>query len=185
MEFLSHTGSHHSLVPIGYGLLRKTVHTKRDVHSASQQFAMHCFAAEFQSPVLRIPAAHTLESPRAYTMEHIFDITHRVPKHDYRGFPHLFEALCRFHEHMQYHGFWPVNYTIMYSSITQLFYLFDFSQFGTVDAIRVQFPFYRHRITLLEAETMHGILLCPTEGVALPVPLPAGAGELLEDDLYA
>lgn len=182
MEFVSHTGSHHSLVPIGYSLLRKTVHTKRHVHSAPQQFSIHSFAAEFQSPVLRIPAPHALESRCAYTMEHIFDITHRVPKKDYRAFPQLFETLCRFHEHMQYRGFWPVNYTIMFSAITQIFYLFDFSQFGTIDGIRVRFPFYTHTITLLEAETMHGILLCPTEDTALHVPLPAG--DLLEDDLY-
>lgn len=165
--------------------MRKTVHTKRNVHSASQQFSIHSFAAEFQSPVLRIPAPHSLESRSSYTMEHVFDITHRVSKNEYRAFPHLFEALCRFHEHMHYCGFWPVNYTIMYSSISQLFYLFDFSQFGTIDAIHVKFPFYTHRLTLLEAETMHGILLGQEGGGALPVPLPATIEELLEEDLYA
>lgn len=183
MEFLSHTGSHHSLVPIGYHLLRKTVHTKRQVHSASQQFSIHSFAAEFQSPILHIPVLHALESRHAYTMEHVFDITHRVQKKDYRALPLLFETLCRFHEHMHYRGFWPVNYTIMFSASKQIFYLFDFSQFGTIDGIYVRFPFYaQQRLTLLEAETMHGILLYSSEDMTMHAPLPTG--ELLEEDLY-
>ena len=155
-EFLGVIAHHHVISPIGYGKVLKSVKRGAPVRSATEQHTIHSIAAQYSSPILRIPRVYECVSHRAYIMEHVAP-GHFVPPCLYKNGEMFLEELNRFFKYMLQEGYFPYNFTILYHE-DNTFSLLDFSQFGTVADGLVKFKHLVHPIHLFVAERHYGIL---------------------------
>ena len=155
-EFLGVIGHNHVISPIGYGRVLKTVKRGASVRSATEQHAIHTIAAQYFSPILRIPRVYECVSNHTYVMEHV-PPGHFVSPTFYKNGELFLEELNRFFKYMLSEGYFPYNFTILYHE-DHTFSLLDFSQFGTYANEFVKFKHLIHPIHLFEAERHFGIL---------------------------
>lgn len=158
MEFVSVRTAQHIIEPIGYGIARKTVRVGAQVLSATEQFVVQSYAAEFPSISLFIPKPIRLESTRSYTMEMIHESQKVAPlfriEHDR---PFLFE-IARFVNYMYLGGYFVTGYDIFALS-PNTYVLVGFSRTGFIQKDCVRFPKLPYTYTLAEAQDFFGLKL--------------------------
>jgi hypothetical protein len=160
MEFTSFVGSQHTIEPIGYDQVRKKIRTDVPivVRSIREQFLIHSFASDFQSPHIIIPSPIRIESPKSYVMDMVYNFL-PLDMCRYKDFPELFEELIRFKNYMYIRGYFAAGFTILHHpEQPHVYILVDFSQFGTIDSNFVMFPKIKIKYTILEAETSFGLI---------------------------
>lgn len=159
MEFVSIVGSQHTIEPIGYHQVRKK--RRRDVkyvvRSIQEQFLIHSIASDFRSHCLYIPTPLRIESPQSYIMDMVYHFVPLAPEH-YKEFPELFNELIQFKNYMYTKGYFAAGFTILRHPQSSIFFIVDFSQFGTIDSYFVMFPKIPVKYTILEAETQYGLI---------------------------
>lgn len=176
MEFKSVIGSHHLIEPIGYGIVRKVVKRGAPVRSAAEQFMIHSLAYTFVHPHIKTVKPICVESPRAYTMEQIYEGL-LIPESDYQKHSELYVGLMEFQQFMAVRGYWPWGYKILWNGHTC--FILDFSNFGTIDRDRIQFPKDKHRRTVGDVDDRFPLVIRP-ESPALTLELVSSMGTSLE-----
>lgn len=155
MEYNSKETHCHIIQPIAYNQIRKTCKPRKHIHSAYEQYSIHCIAHQFVSDVLKIPKPHYCESYYSYVMDQIPDYEH-IPVDMYGLIPELVVAILSFTQYMITNGVWPRNFSIFHIGNRQ-FILLDFSRFGYISSNRVKFPKESETYTLCEASLFFGI----------------------------
>lgn len=160
MDFKSKTGTHHLLIPIGYGEVQKIIMEKGDIHDAHTQYEIHTIAQKYNSNYLMIPKCISLTSHKSYTMKIIYDAK-VVPPHKWPNDSILFTELLKFYTFMMEAGYFPKQFTVLQNA--HKYCLIDFSHFGIIQKNKVYFPKNKHAYTIEEALDLYGLQLNITD----------------------
>jgi hypothetical protein len=155
-EFVGAHGQFSVISPIGYEMILKKVRKGAPVRSATEQHTIHELAAQFCSPVLKIPRVYDLIDSKSYIMEHRPPGNY-VPSQAYKGHQILIQELVRFYQFMVNSGYYPFGFTILQHP-DGTYSLFDFGQFGSVEKDHVKFKHLIKPIHNLLADRIYGIL---------------------------
>lgn len=176
----------HLLEPLGYGLLRKTVHRKalptpgparealptNRVNAASDQYEIHAIAAEFRSAWIRVPPPCSLDSPYSYTMTEVEDCD-ALPDSVISDLACVVDAFdtdfAAFKCYMMREGYFVRGCRFLRKRTTYMqglpssgpameapFYLVDFSLYGCIQEGLVRFPDLPWTYTIFQAELLFG-----------------------------
>lgn len=156
----------HLLEPLGYGLLRKTVHRKalpkNRVNAAADQYEMQTIAAEFRSTWIRIPPPCSLDSPYSYTMTEVEDCD-ALPDSVVTDLVCVLDAVdtdfAAFKCYMMREGYFVRGCRFLRKRTTYTqapFYLVDFSLYGCIQGGLVRFPDLPWTYTIFQAELLFG-----------------------------
>jgi len=170
MEFLSIETNNHILRPIGYGLIEKYVKRGAPVRSAAEQFTIQRDATEFVSELLYIPKPINLNS-RSYTMEFMRDIMF-VPEECYSMSELLLRELIRFTAFMIHKHYFITSCNVYYDCNHNRFVVFNFSQTGFIDNMRVRFPHDTNTYSIYEADMRYGTSIVIGGGISPFDPSP-------------
>lgn len=169
MEFNSRYTETHILQPLAYNQIRKIRRRGTPVRSIREQYDIHQLAYMFESPVLKIACPYTCDA-EGYVMDCILDCECKIAPSGYCHIPELFSVLVEFYIYMLNNGYFPRDYTILKQGA--LYYIVDFSRFGTMDRNRIRFPKDKRIYSLQEAVESYGLRMYVHEPQHVPQKTP-------------
>jgi hypothetical protein len=158
MDFRSVDTTNHLIVPLGYNRVLRQVRQAARVHCARTQAEIHSIALSFPSKLLYVPKIYDIYD-KSYSTEFILHGTlDLLPVEVVQKYPALFVELFHFKEFMMKEGYFMRGIKLC-KLAPDRWAIFDFSNFGFINKLKVKFPKEKCLYTLEQAEHWYGLQL--------------------------